>query len=199
MDGFVYNKEKREQSFDGVNAGELHALAEHPETFTNKFGNLKKIYDMINEAKDYASPVFASHPEIMPDFADFIKKFKEEVNARGEAYNFWENTQGGIRAEDEEIKENPRLKKLKEEQMILYRKEAKMEDICTESAIKLQEKYDATSGNKTDPKTSVGRIKKFWTDQMMIYDIYQKSAPKLLAEKTGRAYKEIDTGLRRNS
>jgi hypothetical protein len=104
-------------------------------------------------------------------------------------------TRGGVYQEEEEIEDNPELKKMKDLQDRLHMEESRLEGICCDTASKLQIKYDGIVGVKSD-LTKPLKLVNFWADQILIYDIYQKTVPMLLAEKSGQDYKEIDIGFR---
>jgi hypothetical protein len=155
----------------------LHDLAEHPQTFKFTFDNLKKIKTAIEDAKDY-KPAFFEFPEIMPEFKEFEKFYNEYAKASCEGYEFWENTCGGINAEEEELEDNPNLRELRNLESELNEKERLAEEKTREYAVKLQEKYDLLSGNKSE--INPDRLMGYWAQQLSVYNIYKTAAPKML-------------------
>ncbi|MBI2106441.1 hypothetical protein HYT57_00500 [Candidatus Woesearchaeota archaeon] len=177
--GKIYRPDLSEQWINGVNAEDLHALAIHPLTFRSRFDNLRKIHRLLEEAEEH-TPSFIEYPEIMPEFTTFAQTYQEYLHAEGEDYAFWEGTRGGIREEEEELEDNPELKRLKDEETELCRRKYEAMDTAWNSAVKLQERYDQLSGKGTRKDAKVDEIVLHWSNQLMIFGIYQASAPKLL-------------------
>jgi hypothetical protein len=179
MTGSIYRPDLKEQWFNGFRAEDLHALAEHPHTFKFTFDNLKKIKRTIEDAKDY-TPAFFAYPQIMPELREFEGVFDEYGKAAAESYRFWNDTQGGVRAEEEELEEDAGLRELRDLETSLNEKERLAHEKAEKYAVKLQEKYDVLSGNKSEinPERLVG----YWAQQLSVYDIYKTTAPKMLGE-----------------
>jgi hypothetical protein len=178
--GKLYRPDLNEQWCDGIECEDLHTLSQHPETFVNKFGNLKKIHRLLSEAKDYI-PVFLSNPEILPELNNFAQAFCDYVAARSESYDFWFETEGGVNCEEETLAESPELQALVQKEKELNSKGKLLESRCNEVTMTLQKRYDAILGQKTAEKTPIWKYKNFWSTQLMIYDIYKTAAPNLLA------------------
>jgi len=183
IEGGISNEEQKEQWCDGVDAKDLHDLSCHPDTFVNKFGNLRKIHRLVCDAKDY-TPVFISHPEIMLELNAWAHAYGDYLNARGEAFGFWMDYRGGVDLwhEEEEIEESLELKRLQEKEILLHEKEHELEAKAKQSVKVLQRKYDTIRGVETDESVPDWKIRNFWSDQLMIFNIYQINAPKLLTQ-----------------
>ena len=187
ISGNLYRPDLREQWCDGVEGEDLHAIAEHPQTYVNKFGGFKRIQRLVQDCRgaNY-SPPFLAHPEIMPEFNAFSKAFKEYMHAQGQGYDFWESTEGGIRAEEEELQDDPELARLRAKKIRLNLIEMTAEKRAHDAAIALQRKYDTVSGNKTAETQEGWKITSFWADQLMVFDICRVTAPKLLTQFSGQ-------------
>jgi hypothetical protein len=177
--GNISRPDLHEQWCEGFNAKNLHDLSYHPQTFRFEFDNLRKIHRFLSEVSEYQFPLF-EQPEIIPEFKEFAKAYEEYLHAGRKSYNFWESTCGGINAEEEEIQDDPELRGLRDKEKELYKNEKNSRDKAEETAIKLQIKYDNLKGIKTESEKDINKIMNFWSDQIMVYGIYQTSAPNLL-------------------
>ena len=184
IEGLIYRPDLKEQWCDGFDAHDLHILSEHPHTFKFKFNNLHKIKRIISEAKDY-KPAFFEFPGIMPEFDSFKQAHYTFAIAHSKSYNFWESTQGGVHAEEEELEDNPKLRELLNLETELHKNKKDSESKLFEAALKLQEKYDSLKGIKTEPQTDPKIITNYWYEQLRIFDIYKTAAPKLLGPVRG--------------
>ena len=179
--GNIFRPDLDEQYFEGIRAEDLHALAEHPYTFTFKHGNLRKIHRLLGDVKDY-QPSFLMHPEIMPSFHEFAFAHQEYVDASSDSYSFWESTCGGIRAEDEEFEDNPELRSLRDEEERIGRVEDEAFQRVSAAALRLQQQYDELQRTSSDFSLGSSSLISSWADQVMVYNIYQATAPRLLTE-----------------
>jgi hypothetical protein len=183
--GRVYRADKKENVFKGFDAADLHHLAKHPETFINKYGNLRRIYDTLSDAEGHEA-VFVSHPDIMPEFNAFAAVYSEYLDASGKAFDFWMETEGGIRREEEEIEDSPELQALQAKEKELNANEEAREKKASKALRELQDKYDRLTGTKNAEGKKDWQIRKFWTTQIMLFNIYHITAPKLLTEFAGQ-------------
>jgi len=106
IEGTIYRPDMDEQYFQGVNGYDLHALANHPETYVNEFDSFRKIHRLLSDVKDHI-PVFISNPEILPELFAFVKIFDKYIAADAKSFDFWMNTSGGISSYEEEEIEDP--------------------------------------------------------------------------------------------
>ncbi len=197
IDGSVYRPKVGEQAYSGVHGRDLHALAEHPTTFVHKFGNLQRIHHLMMDVQDYV-PEFISHPEILPDLYEFIEAYTKKANAESKAMDFWQSTCGGGlrgRYEAEEIEEDPELRALIAEERKLNDTERRLSGRCYDAAERLQARYEQIIGVPPDPNPNIVRTFNFWANQMMVYEIYQTCAPKLLMASSDSPYRPIKIGL----
>lgn len=159
----------------------FHDLACHPHTFVNSFDSFRKVYRIVKESEGHV-PVLIEYPELVPLFDEFAKAFDEKVKSDKLGYDHWEMTHGGIDAEPEELEDNPGLKRLVEDEYDLNETSRRDEERVNDLALKLQKRYNDLTGKKEEKKETY-EIVNFWSDQILLLNIYQVSAPKLLPEK----------------
>lgn len=171
----------------GFYAANLHHLAKHPKTFVNEFGELRKIHALLCAAEEY-TPLFLKHPEIISEFiselALFSGLFSEYVTARSRAFGFWCDYQGGISMyEKEEVEDSPELKAMSRKEKRLNAREKKAEKIAAAAAQELLNKYGHLIGDEI--KKPYFNAMTYWADQIMLINIYQVCAPKMLTQSCG--------------
>jgi len=197
--GIASRPDLKEQWSDGIWAGDLHEIAFHPNTFINKGYNLRKIHHALMDTKEAPTPAFITHPGVIDNLYTFAKAFKEYSGASAKAFEFWESTQGGVHAEEEELEDNPRLKKLADKEHNLYQAESNLEKKANDAVIALQKKYEQLGGEKVkDHKKNAAKLSNFWNRQLMMFEIYKLNSSKLLSSFTGHPINNLPIKLYRN-
>jgi hypothetical protein len=190
--GGIYRHDKGDQWINGEGiAYDMHALTKHPETFVNRGGNLRRIYDMISDASGH-EVVFLSNPELMEEFSAFSKAHQAYVNASNAGFEFYLNHQGGVSLyhDPEEIEEDPELKRLDDEQKRLYETEKVAEVNYNRAAWTLQSKYEELAGIEPDGTLTDSNVTHFWSSQLTLFNLYRTVSPKLLTEFSGQKIME---------
>lgn len=177
--GTVFCPKRKETSQEGFDTKDLHELSRHPNSFRFEWGNLRKIYDLLKEVKDY-QPLFIKYPEIINKFRVFGRFHQEHIEASSACYNFWEGTMGGVDAEQEELEDNPKLRKLREKEIRLNQAEHDTQLKMYDAAIELQKKYNLLRGQKTPEIIDAVKVVSNWAQELMLLSLYQAEAPKLL-------------------
>ncbi|MFH1210457.1 MAG: hypothetical protein V1645_00940 [archaeon] len=195
-DGIASRPDLKEQWCDGFMGEDLHHIASHPHTFINKGYNLRKIHHALMDTKEAPTPAFITHPGVVDNLYAFAKAFKEYSGASSKAFNFWYNTQGGVHEEEEEIEENPELKRLADEEHNLYKAESDLEKKAHEAAIALQTKYEELGGKKIkNHKKNVAKLSSFWNRQLTMLEIYKLNSSRLLLGFTGHPINDLSMKL----
>jgi hypothetical protein len=190
MQGRVYRKDLHEDRIEGVDLYELHSVVRHPDSFVSKFGNLQKIHRMVGNYTP-AKPLIIHYPDLADDFASFIQAHRESVKADSEGFDFWMNTQGGVNAEEEEIEDNPDLQDLLKKENELQLREREMGKYVNDAAISLQKKYEVLNPAAKQPEYLLN----FWSNQVMMFEIYRLTAPQALLRFRGHRLMDLDAGF----
>lgn len=164
--GSLYRPSKGEQWIDGVDGADLHALANHPDTFTQKWNGLQAAYDLLAQAEHH-EPVFAQHPEILSFLDGFADAYGTYIKHKTEAFSQYLLNAGDIDKEKQ-------------------RQEDESHKLAVSQGRLLHQKYEQLLGERKplDDEEVLG----YWGQQLMIYNIYLVNAPKMLPdghEKTG--------------
>ncbi|MFP4111623.1 MAG: hypothetical protein ACLFPQ_03345 [Candidatus Woesearchaeota archaeon] len=179
--GMIYGE--KEQYFEGMNCKDLHTLSIHPETYVNKYGDFRKICNLLEKVKGSNQvPVFIEKPEIIPEMISYSNIVNEYVKASSESMNDYMQYEGGIHIyyDLEEIDDNPELKKIYEHEQNLKNNEKKLFKMANERAERLQKMYEDLGGQNTTIRKRYHSPNQFWDMQVLLLEMYRIIAPKLL-------------------
>ncbi len=157
--------------YRSLGARELHVISKHPSTYKDEWKYLQYIGEFIDKHKDHEVKI-----NIVPGLEDAILSYAEvdekHSEASAESFDYWYSSHGGIDAEEEEIADNPALKRLVKEERKLHKTERDLANTLKKKEKELDKTYKQLTGK--DPAGID------WHKEMIFINILKYAAPSLL-------------------
>ena len=157
-----------------IDIKDLHDLSVHPEKFIFKDGNLRNIYELINNfnSSEPYVPIFFEYSELIPKFVKFAEIFKEYVDAKYESYRFYGTIKDGL--------EGSELEKVNFEENQAKINLEKTTKGLNNTINELQGKYNNLSNNKSNLNKSEENLLFYWKNELKSFRFYQICHPESL-------------------